>query len=392
MFFSKPTYVKDAEQLISYAHKLLNYRRDIIKEEPLAEIEAMIPELQGLVKAREKEQSIELMKKLSNLLERNGPPRNELGWRENVEVFVVAFIVAAGVRAYILQPFKIPTGSMQPTLNGIIVTPTTNPLPNPLQRLTELAMLGRTYFEVQSAEDDRLKGMEPLKMAPPILRGMRMIDGTRVTTFKGQTFDVPTPPDPLARAFGLYPGQKIPAGAPFLRGFATVGDHVFVDRVTYNFRHPKKDDVFVFLTKNIKLIEERSGGSAGQFYIKRLVGVPGDTIRVEPPKVLINGALPELPGIRRVMKAENGYTGYTNPSNAAGEIEDNSPLAVQGNSMIWVNGGYEHVVTPNHFYAMGDNSANSWDSRNWGEVPAQNSVGRGVFVWWPFGPHWGFVR
>jgi signal peptidase I len=63
-----------------------------------------------------------------------------------------------------------------------------------------------------------------------------------------------------------------------------------------------------------------------------------------------------------------------------------------GTVMVGIEGGFEHVVGPEHYFAMGDNSRNSWDSRNWGDIPEQNAVGRGVFVWWPFGPHWGFVK
>ena len=44
------------------------------------------------------------------------------------------------------------------------------------------------------------------------------------------------------------------------------------------------------------------------------------------------------------------------------------------------------------YWAMGDNSPNSKDSRYWGGVPRQNLVGRGYFVFWPFTERWGFIR
>ena len=50
------------------------------------------------------------------------------------------------------------------------------------------------------------------------------------------------------------------------------------------------------------------------------------------------------------------------------------------------------TVAPRSYFALGDNSANSLDSRYWGFVPEQNVVGRGFFVYWPFSSHWGFVR
>ena len=49
----------------------------------------------------------------------------------------------------------------------------------------------------------------------------------------------------------------------------------------------------------------------------------------------------------------------------------------------------EHTVTPGHYFAMGDNSANSFDSRGWGEVPAQDVVGKPLFILHPFTSHWG---
>ena len=51
-----------------------------------------------------------------------------------------------------------------------------------------------------------------------------------------------------------------------------------------------------------------------------------------------------------------------------------------------------YQVPPHSYFAMGDNSYNSYDSRYWGPVPEENLVGRGLFVYWPFNRHWGFIR
>jgi signal peptidase I len=49
-------------------------------------------------------------------------------------------------------------------------------------------------------------------------------------------------------------------------------------------------------------------------------------------------------------------------------------------------------VPKDGYFAMGDNSYNSYDSRYWGPVPQENLVGRGLFVYWPFNRHWGLIR
>ena len=50
------------------------------------------------------------------------------------------------------------------------------------------------------------------------------------------------------------------------------------------------------------------------------------------------------------------------------------------------------TLDPGQYYALGDNSYHSSDSRDWGHVPQQNLMGRGVFVYWPFTRHWGLIR
>jgi len=80
------------------------------------------------------------------------------------------------------------------------------------------------------------------------------------------------------------------------------------------------------------------------------------------------------------MSMKDGYHGYSNTS-ANGQ---RFPYLGTPDSVLSVpEAGY---------IALGDNSYNSSDSRDWGAVPQKNLVGRGLFVYWPFTSHWGFIK
>src|SRR6266571_2700013 len=162
-----PRYVKHSKLLLRHAQKYLRYKRDILDTETYDLIGADIRRLHAALRQRDRKQIEGRAEELDAKLHQLTPVTGESHWRENVEVILVAIVVAVGIRSYFLQPFKIPTGSMQPTLNGIIghPLPATGATPNILRQIGEFVTLGRNYINVVSAEDDQVTQVLPKKFA-----------------------------------------------------------------------------------------------------------------------------------------------------------------------------------------------------------------------------------
>ena len=365
-----PRYVKHSKLLLRHAHKYLRYKRDVLAESMAEEIRAGMRRLQAALRQRDRKQIETRAEELDAKLHKLMPVTWESHWRENCEVILVAIVVAVGIRSYFLQPFKIPTGSMQPTLNGIIgheIKPPT-PLPNFLQQIAEFVLRGRNYIDIVSREDDQVLQVEQKKF-------FFFFTFSRLIC-QHQRFLVYAPPDTLRDYWDIKPGRTFRKGDVVARGAVDTGDQVFVDKFTYNFVKPHRGDVFVFRTNNIAGIA--GDPEAGQpFYIKRLAGVPGDTLKIDSPLLFVNGKIAEGYGFKRVMDAQDDYHGYSNPGL---------------NAKYLTNSDVTFRVPDGSYFALGDNSYHSSDSRYWGLVPEENLVGRGVIVYWPFVPHWGLIR
>src|ERR1700720_395072 len=134
-----PRYVKHSKLLLRHAQKFLRYKRDVLDQSTAEEIELATHGLRAALQRRDRKETESRVEELDAKLHKLMPVNWESHWRENCEVFLVAIVVAVGIRSYFLQPFKIPTGSMQPTLNGIIGRPMNppTPLPNFLQQIAE---------------------------------------------------------------------------------------------------------------------------------------------------------------------------------------------------------------------------------------------------------------
>lgn len=180
---------------------------------------------------------------------------------------------------------------------------------------------------------------------------------------------------------------RIPSGS--MMPNLLIGDFILVNKFNYGIRlpvinkkiieigEPKRGDVFVFRYPGMG----ESDPTAGTDYIKRVIGLPGDTISVEENRVSVNGVPFNYQdvGIFVGQGLSSDMTGSkiiaeTMPGKTHTILElDGVPLGYRNNN-TW-------IVPEGHYFAMGDNRDRSADSREWGFVPEKNLVGRAMLIW-----------
>src|SRR5436189_2495400 len=241
-------YVKHSRLLLRHAQKYLRYKKDLLSASSREEIVTGIDSLRTALRERDHERIQDRAEALDKTLHKLTPVNWESHWRENCKVILVAIVVAVGIRSYFLQPFKIPTGSMQPTLDGIIGHPSTDPTPNILRQIGEFIALGRNYINVVSHEDDQVSEIVPKKI-------LFFFTFSRLICYQ-QNFLVYASPDTLSHDFNVLPGRICHRGEVIARGAIDTGDQVFVDKFSYNFVKPHRGDGLVFMTNHIQGIGE----------------------------------------------------------------------------------------------------------------------------------------
>lgn len=330
-----------------------------------------------------------------SLLEYLDPPKSWAAGREWLDILVVSISVAMAFRAYFYEPFNIPTGSMQPTLYGnhsISCSPKEADIfdKTPLKWLKWIAT-GEMYEHFQAPFSGTLQ-FRPTNTGH---YDMRVVNGLTGRTSKQmlvptdvlhphETGDGPYRQQTFALPNGLTHGSVVSAGQSLWSGKVVTGDFLFVNRWLWNFRHPRRGDVMIFSTTGIKGLQQ------GTHYIKRMTGTPGETLTIKDGHLVVDGKVPMEPlRIRQIQNHEKWhdkeypYAGYR-PSERADYSMPGRTIASEGD---------EVKLGPDEYYACGDNSPSSYDSRYWGPVPAANLRGIAGGVFWPIVNHrWGAIE
>lgn len=324
--------------------------------------------------------------------------------REVLELLVVVFGVVLGIRGLFLQPFKIPTGSMQPTLFGVHFVPE---LPgvqlNAVQNLFAFVNYGRRYVNESTATGGRMN-LSAGSITPYHRGGLgTFLDfflpqstvqvGEHLHVLPGLPVEVQKyllemhRAEPLPGLAGLDP-LDLPAGAAIASGYLQQGDHLFVDLMSYHFIEPKRGDIVVFLTDGITF---DARPLSGRYFVKRLVGMPGETLQIRDRQLYVKarGASEFRPLDERDGAGFAHLYSYRRSTDGQGLYAGHSHPSFRGRYLLDDTATFE--LGPDQYFMMGDNTDNSQDSRYWGIVPRENIVGRAVSVWWPFTPRWGLT-
>jgi len=241
--------LRHAREVFRGAQKWLSINRDLLPSRQVQDITAKLRELEQALVTRNAGVAVARADELENKIGGAMPAQKHPAVRENIEVLLVAVLVAMAVRTFFIQPFKIPTGSMQPTLYGIF----------------------------------------PPEGAPPL------------------PYNNMQPPSVFERIAGIvYQGRIYEA-----HGYRSRGDHIFVDKVSYHFRKPRHGEVIVFDTSNIAELGGPSRGKF--YIKRLIGLENDVIQIKPPHVLVNGQILDSRPAFERIYSCTKGYNGYVIP-------------------------------------------------------------------------------
>jgi signal peptidase I len=137
-------------------------------------------------------------------------------------------------------------------------------------------------------------------------------------------------------------------------------DRVLIDRLLFDRREIARDDIVVFTGP---------AATGYQVLLKRVIGLPGDVLELTDGVLYVNGVRDDVGG----LKNASGETPSTEP--AFGQLEEHPEWSLD----------VPYTVPDGHYFLLGDNRSDSFDSRFWGPVPRASIIGKAFAVYWPLG-------
>ncbi len=169
----------------------------------------------------------------------------------------------------------------------------------------------------------------------------------------------------------------IPTGS--MEDTLLIGDHLLVDKLAYAPPGPISKYILPYTpVKRGDIIVFRYPVDIRQTFVKRVIGVPGDRIRIVNKEVYLNGKKLVEPykyhKLDYIDSYRDNFPGEPNMRVDEGALEMLEKHVVNG----------EVVVPPDHYFALGDNRDSSLDSRYWGFVPRANIIGKPLIIYWSY--------
>lgn len=212
----------------------------------------------------------------------------------------------------------------------------------------------------QSAEDEYQKSLERINKEPYLVEFTKSVLPVLIVVL-------------VVRSFIVEP-FKIPSSS--MEDTLLVGDFILVNKFTYGIRlpvirnkiieinEPKRGDVMVFFPPN-----------DSRYFIKRVIGIPGDRIVYRNKTLFVNGIKAEQTVLTQSQLSLNEQRLQEQFSGNLHQIKHTFMAPARD---------FQVIVKPGHYFMMGDNRDNSNDSRYWGQVPEENIVGKAFAIWM----HW----
>lgn len=377
---------KEAKIRVKEAQKLLKRGRKALDEPIVLEIRAAVDSVAQARRSKEPRQVAESLETLEPLVETHLARYRKGVFREYSESIGLAVLFALMLRAFVVEAFQIPSESMVPTLlvgDHLFVN-----------KFVYGVRIPFTRFDIISfGEPDRgdvVVFVFPLNEVRTEWQMSLMMEQLEREYMNGESRDFPQSLDDVG-----------------------LGDEVDEWGTAYRFEPQEGEsepryllisagpDVSFGTSDDLNNLNTAIGPSAGdrrcvgetipdeeRDYIKRVIGVPGDRVRIENSHLFVNDVRIEHELFESDPPARDSRYGML-VSQAVEQIDD-AEYTIQYRGRM---PDFEEItVREDHIFVMGDNRNNSSDSRCWGQVPIENVKGEALFIFWSSGAEDGFLH